>query len=134
MRRWLRPWLRRRAVEREMDAELRLHYDLLVEEFEGQGIAPQEARRRARLEFGGLEQAKDDSREALQVQQGSLYPVLYRLEERGYIEGEWRETDQGRMAKFYSVTRKGAKELEDGRTEWQRTAAAIASVLEAAQC
>jgi predicted permease len=62
--RWLRPWLRRRAVEREMDAELRFHYDLLVEEFEGRGMAPEEARRRARLEFGGLTQVKDESREA----------------------------------------------------------------------
>lgn len=73
------------------------------------------------------------SREALQVQQGSLYPVLYRLEERGYIQAQWRETEQGRMAKFYSITPKGAKELEKGRAQWQRTAAAIASVLEAAQ-
>jgi transcriptional regulator len=73
------------------------------------------------------------SREALQVQQGSLYPVLYRLEERGYIQAQWRETEQGRMAKFYRITPKGAKELENGRTQWQRTAAAIASVLEAAK-
>ena len=73
------------------------------------------------------------SREALHVQQGSLYPVLYRLEERGFIKAQWRETEEGRMAKFYSVTAKGAKELEKGRSEWQRTAAAIASVLEAAQ-
>ena len=72
------------------------------------------------------------SREALQIQQGSLYPALYRLEERSFIKAQWRETGQGRMAKFYSVTPKGAKELEKGRTEWQRTAAAIASVLEVA--
>jgi len=71
------------------------------------------------------------SREALQVQQGSLYPVLYRLEERGYIQPLWRETEQGRMAKFYSVTRKGSKQLETGRERWERTAAAIALVLQA---
>ena len=73
------------------------------------------------------------SGEALQVQQGSLYPALYRLEERGYVQAQWRETEQGRMAKFYSVTRKGAKQLESGRAQWERTAAAIASVLQAAK-
>ena len=62
--RWLRPWFRRSAVEREMDAELRFHYDQMVEDFRKRGLAPQEAHRRARLEFGGLGQVKDDSREA----------------------------------------------------------------------
>lgn len=70
------------------------------------------------------------SRDALQIQHGSLYPVLYRLEERAYIQAQWRETEQGRMAKFYSVTRKGAKKLETERTEWERTAAAVALVLQ----
>jgi transcriptional regulator len=73
------------------------------------------------------------SHEALQVQQGSLYPALYRLEERGYVQAQWRETEQGRMAKFYSITKKGKKQLETGRTQWERTAAAIASVLQAAK-
>ena len=73
------------------------------------------------------------SRDALQVQQGSLYPALYRLEERGYVQAQWRETEQGRMAKFYSVTRKGAKQLETGCARWERTAGAIASVLQAAE-
>jgi transcriptional regulator len=67
--------------------------------------------------------------DALQVQQGSLYPALYRLEERGLIQAQWRESGQGRMAKFYSLTRKGAKELESGRSRWERTAAAVALVL-----
>src|ERR1700674_512499 len=70
------------------------------------------------------------SRDALQVQQGSLYPALYRLEERGYIQAQWRETEQGRMAKFYSVTRKGARQLEQDSAQWQRTASAIALVLQ----
>jgi len=61
---WLRPLFRRSAVEREMDAELRFHYQRLVEDFLRQGMAPPEARRRARLEFGGLEQIKDDARES----------------------------------------------------------------------
>src|ERR1044071_6399465 len=69
------------------------------------------------------------SRDALQVQRGSLYPALYRMEERGYIQAEWRGTGEGRMAKFYSVTRKGAKQLESDRSQWERTAGAIALVL-----
>ena len=73
------------------------------------------------------------SRDALQVQQGSLYPVLYRLEERGFIQAEWRESEQGRMAKFYSVTKKGVKKLDTDREQWERTAAAVAWVLQAAQ-
>ena len=73
--RWLRPVFRRSAVEREMDAELRFHYGRMVEDFERRGLAPEEARRRTRLEFGGLGQLKDDSREA-------------RL--AGRIEGLWR--------------------------------------------
>src|SRR5437016_202215 len=71
------------------------------------------------------------SQDALQIQQGSLYPVLYRLEERGYIEAEWRESEQGRMARFYSITRKGAKWLEAERADWERTAAAVSLVLQA---
>lgn len=71
------------------------------------------------------------SRDALQVQQGSLYPVLYRLEEHGDVQTQWRETEQGRMAKFYSVTKKGAKRLEREGANWERTAAAVAMVLNA---
>ena len=73
------------------------------------------------------------SREALQVQQGSLYPALYRLEERGFVQAQWRESEQGRMAKFYSITKKGRKQLDTGRAQWERTAAAIAAVLQAAE-
>ncbi|HTQ55195.1 MAG TPA: ABC transporter permease [Bryobacteraceae bacterium] len=62
--RWLRPLFRRSAVEREMDAELRFHYEQIVENLRARGLDPAEARRRARLEFGGLEQVKDDAREA----------------------------------------------------------------------
>jgi transcriptional regulator len=71
------------------------------------------------------------SNEVLQIQQGSLYPALYRLEERGYVQAEWRESDQGRMAKFYSITKKGARQLAAEREEWERTAAAVALVLQA---
>jgi|SRR5579864_8631041 PadR family transcriptional regulator, regulatory protein PadR len=69
------------------------------------------------------------SNEALQIQQGSLYPALYRLEERGLLQAQWRESENGRMAKFYSLTRKGARQLETERENWQRTVAAISQVL-----
>lgn len=69
------------------------------------------------------------SNEALQIQQGSLYPALYRLEERGFLQAQWRESENGRMAKFYSLTRKGARQLETERENWQRTVAAISQVL-----
>jgi transcriptional regulator len=73
------------------------------------------------------------SRDALQVQQGSLYPALYRLEERGDVQAKWRETEHGRMARFYGVTKKGAKRLETEGANWERTAAAVAMVLNAAK-
>src|SRR4029077_13661158 len=52
------------------------------------------------------------SKETLQVQQGSLYPALYRLERQGWIKAEWRATDTGRQAKFYALTRSGRRRLE----------------------
>src|SRR2546429_439605 len=52
------------------------------------------------------------SQEALQIQQGSLYPALHRLEQQAWIKAEWRPTETGRMAKFYSLTRSGRKQLE----------------------
>ena len=52
------------------------------------------------------------SRDALQIQQGSLYPALHRLEQQGWVKSEWRPTETGRMAKFYSLTRSGRQQLE----------------------
>src|ERR1017187_7129181 len=73
------------------------------------------------------------SRDILQIQQGSLYPALYRLEERGYIDAEWRETDQGRRAKFYKLTKKGTRQLETERADWERVVGAIALILREAE-
>jgi PadR family transcriptional regulator, regulatory protein PadR len=69
------------------------------------------------------------SREALQVQQGSLYPALHRLEQQGWIKAEWRTTETGRMAKFYSLTRAGRKRLEKELENWTRLSSAINLVL-----
>lgn len=72
------------------------------------------------------------SQEALQIQQGSLYPALHRLEQQGWIQAEWRTTDAGRMAKFYSVTRAGRKQLEKELASWARLSAAINLVVQEA--
>src|SRR3954466_7309602 len=73
------------------------------------------------------------SREALQVQQGSLYPALHRLEKRGWLRAEWRNTETGREAKFYVLTPKGRKRLDIERTAWNRLTQAIGLVLETAK-
>src|SRR5436190_126208 len=76
---------------------------------------------------------KQVSRDALHIQQGSLYPALHRLEEYRWLKAEWRDTETGREAKFYELTRQGRKQLERERTEWQRLAKAIALVLKTAE-
>jgi PadR family transcriptional regulator PadR len=73
------------------------------------------------------------SQDVLQVQQGSLYPALHRLEARGWLRAEWRDTDTGREAKFYSLTKVGRKQLERERSDWERLAKAIALVLRTAE-
>jgi PadR family transcriptional regulator, regulatory protein PadR len=71
------------------------------------------------------------SRQILEVQHGSLYPALHRLEKRGMVESEWRESEAGRMAKFYSLTKAGRKHLEQELKQWAQYASAINWVLEA---
>ena len=72
------------------------------------------------------------SNEVLQVQQGSLYPALHRLENRKWLRADWRESETGREAKFYSLTAAGRKQLETESAEWRQLVAAIGSVLTAA--
>jgi transcriptional regulator len=69
------------------------------------------------------------SKEVLLVEQGSLYPALYRLEDQGWIESEWGVSDNNRKAKFYKLTPKGRKQLADERSNWERLSAAINLVL-----
>lgn len=71
------------------------------------------------------------SREALQIRQGSLYPALYRLENRGWLKPEWRTTGGGREAKFYSLTKAGRKQLEVETEGWDRLCSAISLVMQA---
>lgn len=70
------------------------------------------------------------SKETLQVQQGSLYPALHRLERKGLIKAEWRESGNGPMAKYYSLTASGRKQLREEMEQWRRYSGAIAMVLE----
>ncbi len=72
------------------------------------------------------------SGEVLSVQQGSLYPALHRLEQQGWIEAEWRPTDLGRDAKFYSLTRAGRKQLEQELETWDRLSSAVELLLQKA--
>ena len=70
------------------------------------------------------------SKETLQVQQGSLYPALHRLQRRGLLRSEWKESGSGPMAKYYSLTASGRKSLQEEQAQWQRYAGAVAGVLE----
>lgn len=65
------------------------------------------------------------SREVLQVQQGSLYPALHRLEQQGWIEAEWTESETGRQAKVYALTREGRRQFEKELAAWDRLSGAV---------
>ena len=69
------------------------------------------------------------SREVLQVQQGSLYPALHRLEKRQWLRAEWAATETGREARFYTLTRVGRKQLGEQRANWERLSVAISGIL-----
>src|SRR5271167_4976049 len=70
------------------------------------------------------------SKSALQVDEGSLYPALYRMEEKGWIEAEWKMTEKNRRAKYYNLTRTGRKQLETEQVGWDRMTAIVALVME----
>ena len=72
------------------------------------------------------------SKRALQVDEGSLYPALYRMEDKGWIEAEWKKTENNRRAKYYALTRSGRKQLEVEQKLWDRTSSIIAMVLNSA--
>jgi transcriptional regulator len=69
------------------------------------------------------------SRDVLQVQQGSLYPALHRLEDRGLLTAEWKASDTGREAKFYSLTAKGRRQLKRETEDWRALAEAVRMIL-----
>ncbi len=69
------------------------------------------------------------SEEVLQVTQGALYPALHRLEQQGWLRGDWRETETGRDAKFYQLTRAGRAQLEKELAQWERLSSAVGLVI-----
>src|SRR5215212_4608504 len=79
--------------------------------------------------FGISVRIRQMSDEVLQVEQGSLYPALYRLEDQGWIKAEWGISDNNRKARFYSLTAAGRKQLNTETENWDRMAAAIDLVL-----
>ena len=70
------------------------------------------------------------SQEALQIQQGSLYPALHRLEQQGWVRAEWKETETGRMAKYYALTPAGRKQLDAELASWNRLSTGINLVVQ----
>jgi transcriptional regulator len=80
--------------------------------------------------WGIAQRIQQVSKDALQVGQGSLYPALARLEQRGWISSEWSISENNRRAKFYSLSPAGSKQLKKELGEWERLSAAIALVLE----
>lgn len=82
--------------------------------------------------WGIAQRIQQISKEVLQVQQGSLYPALHRLEQQGWIEAEWRASENNRRAKYYSLTRAGRKQLELETANWERLSAAIRQILQTA--
>ena len=79
--------------------------------------------------YGIAQRIRQISKTVLQVQQGSLYPALHRLEKRGWLRAEWGEAETGREAKFYSLTRMGRKQLEAQTANWDRLSDAVTMIL-----
>ena len=75
------------------------------------------------------ERIQQISKEVLQVQQGSLYPALHRLERRGWIKARWGASENNRRAKYYELTRAGRKQLETEQESWQKLTTAVAQIL-----
>ncbi|HEU4996177.1 MAG TPA: PadR family transcriptional regulator [Gemmatimonadaceae bacterium] len=79
--------------------------------------------------WGISKRVRQLSNDVLQINQGSLYPALYRLEERGFIKAEWGISPEGRKAKFYDLTGKGREFLVEERASWRAFAGAVEAVL-----
>jgi PadR family transcriptional regulator PadR len=75
--------------------------------------------------YGIAQRLNQISRSVVQINQGSLYPALHRLEQRGWLKAEWRQSETGREAKFYSLTRSGRKQLKAEKESWARLAGAV---------
>jgi transcriptional regulator len=83
--------------------------------------------------YGIAQRIRQISNAVLQVQQGSLYPALYRLEKRGWLRAEWGEAETGREAKFYTLTKAGSKQLVAETENWDRLSEAVTMILRIAE-
>ena len=83
--------------------------------------------------YAVAQRLKQLSRDVVQVTQGTLYPALHRLENRGFLAADWKPSDTGREAKFYKLTRKGRAHLDAETASWERLTGAIATILSAAK-
>ncbi len=83
--------------------------------------------------YGISQRIRQISDDVLQVQQGSLYPALHRLEKRGWLEADWGESDNGRQAKFYRLSAKGRKQLAAEEDTWNRLSRAVELILATAR-
>lgn len=83
--------------------------------------------------YGISQRIRQISKEVLQVQQGSLYPALHRLEKRDWLEATWGESENGRQAKFYKLSAKGRKQLTEEESNWNRLSGAVGMILKAAE-
>ncbi|HZI19243.1 MAG TPA: PadR family transcriptional regulator [Pyrinomonadaceae bacterium] len=81
--------------------------------------------------YGIIQRIRQASEEMLEVEQGSLYPALYRIEQRGWVSSEWAVNETGRQAKFYTLTRAGRRQLEAEEASWDRLVLAITKVRQA---
>jgi len=83
--------------------------------------------------YGISQRIRQISKDVLQVQQGSLYPALHRLERRGWLDATWGESENGRQAKFYKLSAKGRNQLAQEQLSWQRLAGAVALIMQTAE-
>jgi len=83
--------------------------------------------------YGIAQRIRQISKDVLQVQQGSLYPALHRLEKRGWLRAHWGEAETGREAKFYALTAVGRKQLEAETANWDRLSEAVSLILRTAE-
>lgn len=81
--------------------------------------------------FGLAQRLKQMSADVFQVEMGSLYPALCRLEKEGWIKGEWGVSDNNRKARYYAVTAAGRKQLEEEKTQWELLSSTINAMLKA---
>ena len=83
--------------------------------------------------YGISQRIRQISRDVLQVQQGSLYPALHRLERRGWLEADWGESENGRQAKFYKLSTRGRRQLAKEELNWARLAEAVTLIMQSAR-